>query len=119
MITYIYVDGESHFIRSEAQWQKINGDGARLESAAFKNEGGLIAIGVYPAGGYRLLINRPARFFWDTTLLRLTRSEVFYSVGRAVYFTAAAGDDSALHRMRVDIRGHGFDPEVLPERKPL
>ncbi|APW63201.1 hypothetical protein [Paludisphaera borealis] len=75
--SYLYVDGESHFIRSQEAWKQIHGDQALLEQLRYKGE-----------SDSRLILVQPrAKVFWTRKMNP--------SVKRAVYVTAMSGDPSA------------------------
>lgn len=115
----IYVDGESHFIRSEQHWKNLHGEQAELESIEEKSNPIPGQFG-YPVGPSRIRICREGLFFWDTHFARaIGGSDPVMKIGRAVHFTSATGSEDVLHKIRVEIRSHGFDPEVIPERKKL
>jgi uncharacterized LabA/DUF88 family protein len=113
---YLYVDGESHFRRSEEFWKKLNGDGALLETISSN----VIPGFDFPHGAPRIRVNRKAQFFWDTFYISLVGSHCPEClIGRAVYFTSCVGDEGIQHDLKVAIRNHYFDPVIIPERKQL
>ena len=117
-MNYVYVDAESHFIRSEMHLRKLHGDAATLELLVAQSPDGR-TDGGHPRGGKQLRVHRPPKFFWDTLFTGVADSKTHRPVDRAVCFTSAQGDDPALHKMRLLIRANGFDPEVIPERANL
>jgi uncharacterized LabA/DUF88 family protein len=112
----VYVDGESHFIRSEKCWQSLHKD-ATLEQLETTRRGNDFQ---FPLGSAHVRLDRAAKFFWDPALARFTRNNpVREWIGRAVYFTSAVGDAQALHARRLAIRSHEFEPQVVSEPKTL
>jgi uncharacterized LabA/DUF88 family protein len=97
---YTYVDGESHFIRLEKAWQKLHGENATLGQLRYADQ---------PDVGLILYLAH-AKVFW-------TRR---WSPGqRVTYFTAASGDEAAIHEIRKGIREFGLDHHVVLEKKML
>jgi uncharacterized LabA/DUF88 family protein len=115
---YIYVDGESHFIRSEECWKWLHGDQAQLESVVAECHG--VAWLLYPMELPRIRIERKASFFWDTQFITnfLDRTQR-PTVARAVYFTSMTAGQDLIHEAQVAIRSHGFEPQVISELKKL
>jgi hypothetical protein len=116
MQTYIYVDGESHFIRSRKCWKKIHGEGAELQdinhyitTSAAKQ--------CYPNPHHPLIRSElRSKFFWDKHYPCLLSAP--FSLPRidgAIYFTDFAGDDNDYHSICVTIRQEGFEPQVIRE----
>jgi len=99
--TYVYVDGESHFIRSERAWRDLHGEEACLEQLRYVGQADDRLVLVVPA----------AKVFWTRRMNP--------AVKRCYYFTAAAGDDSTRHRINVMLRDFEVEPCVFPERKAL
>lgn len=120
---YLYVDGESHFIRSSECWKGCHGDRAELEEATQKvpKPHGPCGFPNQMAIGFM----RPAKFFFDPQCLRhflsggnrtaLWQHEYWHD--RAIYFTSFAGDDKGLALARTMIRQFGFEPVVVKELK--
>jgi uncharacterized LabA/DUF88 family protein len=119
MKTYVYVDGESHFIRSDSLWKKLHGEEAGLEDIIHFDEGGASAN--YPDSGKPLIrLECRAKFFWDAFYPSLIRQPFHLRhIDGAVYFTDFSGNDPDLHAARVFIREQGFDPQVIKERSQL
>src|SRR5262249_26828909 len=117
----IYVDGESHFIRSEACFQKLYGDQVSLEVAVYNPN----AVGTmsYPDETPPILrLNRKCKFFWDKQYvahLDDLRLRSIRDIRNAVYFSSASGDEDLLHSVRTFIRRQGFEPQILLERRQL
>jgi uncharacterized LabA/DUF88 family protein len=103
----IYIDGESHYIRSEQCWKSKHGENADLGDATHKGTS---------AGQVATVHIQKARFFWDN-LIHINHAKVGLrsKAEKLVYFTSLAGDDDEVHSIRVQIRGHGFEPLVLKE----
>ena len=100
--TFLYVDGESHFVRSERAWRNIHGEQASLEN--------LRHVGEQPAD--QLVLVRPkAKIFWTRKMNP--------GIQRAVYFTAASGDDPTMHEFRVSLRSFALEPAVEHESSQL
>jgi len=94
---FVYVDGESHFIRSENAWRSLHGDDACL--------------------GQLRYVGQPD----DRLILFLPKAKVFWTrkmspgAQRSIYFTAVAGDDVARHEINVSLRDFGVEPAVVAE----
>lgn len=99
--TFVYVDGESHYIRSECAWRKLHGQTANLDSLRYVGQ----------TDDKLILVNSAAKVFWTR---KMNPSAV-----RAYYFTALVGDDSAMHAIKVSLRDFGLDPIVVRELKQL
>lgn len=99
--TFVYVDGESHFIRSENAWRKLHGQEACLDRVRYIGQ----------TDDRLILVDSKAKVFWTRKMNP--------GVHRAYYFTSAAGDEPALHTIRVAIRSFDLEPIVLPERSQL
>jgi uncharacterized LabA/DUF88 family protein len=119
MRVYVYVDGESHFVRSAALWQKLYGDGAELSQIISPDPG--IGSCAYPDTEKPYpRIEARAKFFWDTRYSQWAPSPFHgHSVDGAVYFTTYSGDDDGYHGVCVYIRGQRFDPQVTKEPSDL
>ncbi len=97
--TFIYIDGESHFIRSENAWRNLHGPNASLERLRYAGQ---------PDGRLILVIPK-AKVFWTRKLNP--------GVKRATYFTAASGDVPAMHEIQVTLHNFDLDPYVIHELK--
>jgi uncharacterized LabA/DUF88 family protein len=97
--SFVYIDGESHFIRSEHAWRILHGEGACLEQ--------LRCIG--SPDNHLVLVRPKAKVFWTRRMNP--------GVKRSYYFTAAAGDDSAHHDLMVALRNFDLEPFVVKELK--
>lgn len=99
---YVYIDGESHFHRSEAAWKKLcNDTTASLERLRYVGQ----------TDSQIALALPDARVFW-------TRK---FSAGfqRAVYFTSVVCNPENMHDIKVQLRTFNLDPHVILEPKPL
>jgi uncharacterized LabA/DUF88 family protein len=101
MARYVYIDGESHYIRSQEAWRLIYGKDASLEAIAQKGN---------PSRDHILVIPK-AKVFW----VRWT----FETGERNVYFTSASADEPAVHDIRIQLRSADLEPYVVAERRKL
>jgi uncharacterized LabA/DUF88 family protein len=116
---YVYVDGESHFIRSERCWQRINDKQVSLELIQPNQNTGHLYF-TYPPNCPRIGIVRNVKFFWDAEfVLPILAQDHRPTVARAVYFTSMTGGDDLIHEAQVAIRSRGFEPQVIQELKTL
>jgi hypothetical protein len=99
--TYTYIDGESHYIRSQEAWRSLHGKDASLER---------LRVGHQQQDWIVLTIPK-AKVFW-------TRHMPYGGV-RIVYFTSVVADESSLFDINVALRGTGIEPFVIQERKQL
>src|SRR5712691_10953663 len=97
MRVYVYVDGESHFVRSAALWKKLHGDCAELSQISSAEPGtGSCAYPDTEKPYTRLEAH--AKFFWDTRYPQWAPYPFRErSVDGAVYFTAYSGDPDGYH----------------------
>jgi len=95
--TFLYVDGESHFIRSESAWRDLHGPQASLDHLRYIGQ----------TDDRLVLVVRDAKVFWTRKMNP--------SVQRAVYFTSAVGNDDARHQIMVSLRNFDLEPAVLTE----
>jgi uncharacterized LabA/DUF88 family protein len=96
--TFVYVDGESHFIRSQDAWRKLHGQHTGLDHLRYIGQ----------TDDRLILVDSRAKVFWTRKMNP--------GVHRAYYFTSAVGDEGALHKIKVTLRGFDLEPIVLPER---
>ena len=94
MSTYLYVDGESHYIMAEKCLKSIFGEEATL-GAVIKNPN--------IASNQEFSHNCNAKFFWDTNLTEAANI-AWSRINRAVYFTAFTGTSEDLQESRVSMR---------------
>jgi len=98
---FVYIDGESHFIRSENAWRHLHGEEACLERLRHVGQ----------TDDRLVLVLPKAKVFWTRRMNP--------DVQRATYFTSAAGDAAALHEMMVTLRDYGLEPSIVQERSDL
>lgn len=98
---FVYIDGESHFIRSESAWRNIHGPEASLERIRYVGQTDERLILVLPK----------AKVFWTRKMNP--------GVRRAIYFTAGFGDAASLHEIKVKLRDFDLEPSIIPERRDL
>lgn len=119
----IYIDGESHFIRSEACFHNLHSN-KPLESAVYSPP----ALGImsYPNKNETipiLRVKRECKFFWDRQYAAYLNDLGLRSINRdirkAVFFSSFSGNEDRLHSIRVFIREEGFEPRIIHERKQL
>lgn len=99
--TYVYIDGESHYLRSEQAWRKIHGPQASLDQLRYANQ----------ADEQIILVHPKAKVFWTRRMNP--------GAQRTYYFTSAVGDDPALHEIKVTLRDFELEPIVIQERNQL
>lgn len=112
---YLYVDGESHFIRSRECWKKLHGTDAELEEATCNT----VVTGGLLSGRQNLAVNYKSKFFWAPIIASYSWTYESFNISRAVYFTSFSGMPDELHRVKVEIRESGFEPYVIPESSKL
>lgn len=120
MRVVIYVDGESHFIRTQAAVRKHLGDSVSLNAVRSSLAG--VGSAAFPDANAPFLRCVPsAKFFWDTYYPFLAPPHPSNSpqIIGGVYFTAVSGDESTHHTSSVAVRQHGFEPRVTHERSQL
>jgi uncharacterized LabA/DUF88 family protein len=119
MSTYVYVDGESHFIRSRECWKKMCGEEAELRDIKHFITSSA-ASQCYPDPHHPLIRLLQGKFFWDKHYPCLLRAPFsLRRIDRAIYFTDFAGDNNDYHEVCVAIRQQGFEPQVIRERVQL
>ena len=119
MRIYVYVDGESHFVRSQALWRRLHGDDAQLSeitstlTVANKN--------AYPDRyNPKIRLEPRAKFFWDIGYQTIApRPYTSLSIDGAAYFTSFSGDEDGYHAACVAVRAQRFDPQITRERAQL
>ena len=98
---HVYVDGESHFIRSAECIRQVFGEESTMETLATK----------LPKD-FGLTFDKRCKFFW------LSSYDLSISVvekKKLVYFTSCTGDDDLLHELRSFLRAKGFEPRIIKE----
>jgi hypothetical protein len=98
---FVYIDGESHYIRSENAWRQLHGKEACLERLRYVNQ----------SDDRMVLVLPEAKVFWTRRMNP--------NVLRASYFTSASGDEPAIHKLRVALRDFGLEPSIVKETKEL
>ena len=99
--TYVYVDGESHFIRSQAAWRAIHGADAQLEQLRY----------IDPPDDALILVKPKAKLFWTRKMNP--------GADRAIYFTAATCDEDKMHEYKVLLRSFDLEPYIVKEPRDL
>jgi uncharacterized LabA/DUF88 family protein len=103
---YVYVDGESHFSRTEDKARKTFGCTALEELQRVKSHIGIGSV---------ITTRSDCKFFWDTSYF----GPASPAPQRKYYFTAFTGIDQDLIDAKSFVRAHGFDPEIIKEPKDL
>jgi uncharacterized LabA/DUF88 family protein len=114
----VYVDGESHFIRTEKAIQQKFDQTTRLDDMVSADEASF--------AGYRypddrrpfIRSDRRLHFCWDIAhaAVCIPPSQRIQS---AVYFTVFNGDEEGFHNAKVSLRQKGFEPQVIRELETL
>jgi uncharacterized LabA/DUF88 family protein len=99
--TYVYIDGESHFHRSDSAWRKLHGQEACLDRLRCKGQ----------TDERLVLVDAKAKIFWTRKMNP--------GADRTYYFTSFFGDATAHHEIQTKLRGFGLEPHVVLERKAL
>jgi uncharacterized LabA/DUF88 family protein len=101
---YVYVDGESHYIRTESKAREVFGCGSLEEVRP------MTGLGSGPAF---FTAREDCSFVWDSGYC----DHLYPS--RKYYFTAFSGDEKVAHDIKAFLRGsnRGFDPEIIKEDK--
>jgi uncharacterized LabA/DUF88 family protein len=97
---YVFIDGESHFHRSECAWRRIHGNDASLERLKYIGEMKNL-----------VLADAKAKVFWTRKLSP--------GADRTYYFTSTFGDSAAHHEIQKRLREFGLESHVVLERKVL
>ncbi|QDT53016.1 NYN domain protein [Caulifigura coniformis] len=97
--TFVYVDGESHYIRAQNSWAAIHGADAHLRDLRYVDEDGDSLV----------LINPAAKVFWTRRM--------HPNANRITYFTAIAGEPKAKFEVQKQLRSFSIDSEVVHEPK--
>lgn len=99
--TFVYIDGESHYIRSENAWRELHGSEACLDCLQYVGQ----------ADGRLILVLPKAKVFWTRKLNP--------GVQRAVYFTSVVGDERTVHEVSVALRNFDLESALVPERRTV
>jgi uncharacterized LabA/DUF88 family protein len=102
---HTYIDGESHFIRSEQCISQVFGEKVTMESL----------LGMVPKD-FGIAVDRRCKLFW---LSMYDRRISLGGKNKLVYFTSCAGDEDLLHALRVSLRAKGFEPRLGKEASML
>ena len=94
--TSVFVDGESHFIRSQNAWRELHGKDACLRRLRHTGESDQRSI----------LVDLQAKVFWTRRLSP--------GVQRATYFTSIVGADK-VHGVSLALRSFDLEPSVIVE----
>lgn len=95
----VYIDGESHYIRTERAWWELHGKDASLECLRYTGH-----------TDDRMVLVRPkATVFWSRRMSA--------GASRSVYFTSTVTDAPTLHQIKVDLRNFDLEPHVVLEKK--
>jgi uncharacterized LabA/DUF88 family protein len=119
---YVYVDGESHFIRFKACAADVFGfpeAASRFCQFNFGNPGD-VPSRVDHRRSQKFEYNESVKFVWDYARLESWAGSDMRSYGdfaRGVYFTSFVGDPNGVQEARVAIRNYGFEPYVIHEEK--
>jgi uncharacterized LabA/DUF88 family protein len=119
---YLYVDGENHYLRTEAALRAHRQDSALKLDTVFRKES-------YPHWRrYPIeptepnpVVRASCRFFWDVYMAEFVnelkpKDHVFdHGIDRAVFFSSVSGDDNELFQSKEFVRRWGFEPRILGE----
>ena len=115
---YVYVDGESNYIRTETAFKRRHFEDAILAEAAFVYSAGM--EGSYPDPGPVLRHRADIQFFWDTGYGRMLRGPIERQrIAKAYYFGSIQGDENLAHDAAVHIRANGCTPMLVRESRQL
>ncbi len=119
MRIYVYVDGESHFVRSQALWRRLHGDDAQLSEITTTLP--RASSTAYPHSDEPSIRLEPrAKFFWDTHYQDIApQPYTRLPIDGAAYFTSFSGDEDGYHAACVAVRAQRFDPQITRERVQL
>jgi uncharacterized LabA/DUF88 family protein len=96
---FYYVDGESHYCRSDMHLKRVYGPDAEFDK--FRS----------PDPNIKLSLNTKGHFLWEKQPLRY--------VSRIYYFTSIAGQDQDKYDLEAQIRQAGLEPFVIKESSQL
>lgn len=103
MSFYVYVDGESHYIRYENMARKKLG-AASLDMIRRRGN----------PSGYSITIRPDCHFVWDAEFLPDRHTS-----RRKVYFTSFTGTTEAYQAANEFLRSQYFEPQIIKEDKDL
>jgi len=98
---FVFIDGESHYHRSEEAWQSLHGPSASL--ADLRPRGQL--------DGRLVLVERRTKVFWTKRMSAGAK--------RYFYLTACTGDDGAVRAAMQQMRDFDLEPTVFKEHSSL
>jgi uncharacterized LabA/DUF88 family protein len=106
---HVYIDGESHFIRSEQCVKDVMGESVTLKDVA-ERMAKRWDEEKKPEVSPPIIVEPRCKFYWDP---------VGFDKSPKVYFTSCTGNDDLLHTLRVFVRGQSFEPQIIKERNDL
>ena len=116
---YLYVDGESHYIRSEAACKEVFGR-ERTLADIIVDQRYTDRVNI-PMG--TITCEPKLRFFWDNQSVHRATGRTghpqFPYVDRKTYFTSLVGTDPELFEANKFVRAQGFEPCIVKEKKSL
>lgn len=117
LTVYVFVDGESHYIRCDQACKAAFGPDVELSQlTASPWAKGMTTFRMEPA----VSCHPKAKFFWDSTILnQVFNSNLMHLAARAVYFTSLSGDDNEFFEANRLIRDVRFEPYVVREKRGL
>lgn len=95
---YVYVDGESHYIRSQEAWKRIYGEEATLDCLRCASD----------AGDALVLVDEKAKLFWTRRMLP--------GAYRAYYFTAAVGGSDIQYDLQRKMKDFDLEATIIQEK---
>ena len=112
---HVYIDGESHFIRSEQCVKERLGREGTLDRfvGMVSDHWQRLKQELDVRVDFFIVLEHRCKFFWN--------GDLYPSLSNCpkVYFTSFAGDEDALHGLRVSLRAAGFEPQIIKERSLL
>ena len=118
---HVYVDGESHFIRSRQAWKKLHGLAAELDGMVHQPQS--LQGYSFLSDSKGVIVDHRAHIFWDARCIPLSLLPFFTGMGlrlqRAIYFTSFTGPANELHSIKTKLRSMEFEPQVILEQKTL
>jgi len=115
---HVYIDGESHFIRTEQAVKEVFDASATLESMIEQIETKQqehLALNSF----YALCFDRRCKFFWTDDAVDTVWNRTKTAPDCRVYFTSFSGDEDTLHSLKVKLRNYGFEPQIVKEVRSL